>query len=55
MTATKTTPAHKAPPAAKEAKDAKDAIAMLKADHEAVSHLFAEYAKTHSVSNKKAL
>jgi hemerythrin superfamily protein len=52
MTATKTNPPHKAPPAAK---DAKDAIAMLKADHEAVSHLFAEYAKTHSVPNKKAL
>ena len=33
----------------------KDAIAMLKADHEAVSHLFAEYDKTRSVANKKAL
>ncbi len=33
----------------------KDAIALLKADHEAVSQLFAEYEKTHSVSNKKAL
>jgi hemerythrin superfamily protein len=51
MTASKTTAPHK-PPAAKEAKDA---IAMLKADHEAVSQLFAEYAKTHSVPNKKAL
>ena len=49
MTATKTTAPHKAPPASK------DAIALLKADHEAVSHLFAEYEKTHSGANKKAL
>jgi hemerythrin superfamily protein len=34
---------------------AKDAIAMLKADHEAVSKLFAEYDKTRSVANKKEL
>ena len=34
---------------------AQDAIALLKADHEAVSHLFAEYRMTHSVSNKRAL
>lgn len=33
----------------------KDAIALLKADHEAVSHLFSEYEKTRSVANKKAL
>ncbi len=33
----------------------KDAIALLKADHEAVSHLFGEYEKTRSVANKKAL
>ncbi len=33
----------------------KDAIAMLKAEHEAVGHLFAEYGNTHSFSNKKAL
>ncbi len=33
----------------------KDAIALLKADHEAVSQLFAEYEKTRSVPNKKAL
>jgi hemerythrin superfamily protein len=52
MTATKTAAPHKAPPAAK---DTKDAIALLKADHEAVSHLFAEYEKTRSISNKKAL
>ena len=33
----------------------KDAIALLKADHEAVSQLFDEYEKTRSVPNKKAL
>lgn len=33
----------------------KDAIALLKADHEAVGHLFVEYEKTRSVQNKKAL
>ena len=49
MTATKTAAPKKATPAPK------DAIALLKADHEAVSHLFAEYEKTHSVPNKKAL
>ena len=49
MTAPKTTHAAKAPAAAK------DAIALLKADHEAVSQLFAEYEKTRSASNKKAL
>ena len=49
MTLSKTTPASKAPGAAK------DAIALLKADHEAVSLLFAEYQKTRSVANKKAL
>jgi hemerythrin superfamily protein len=32
-----------------------DAIALLKADHEAVSQLFAEYEKTRSVPNKQAL
>ena len=31
----------------------KDAIALLEADHEAVSQLFDEYEKTHSVPNKK--
>lgn len=49
MTATKTTTSHKAAAAPK------DAIAMLKADHEAVSQLFAEYEKSRSVANKKAL
>ncbi|MDX9886992.1 hemerythrin domain-containing protein [Thauera sp.] len=33
---------------------AKDAIALLKADHETVSGLFAEYEKTNSSSKKKA-
>lgn len=49
MTATKTVSPDKGKPAPK------DAIALLKADHEAVSQLFAEYEKTRSVSNKKAL
>ena len=48
-TSTKTHPASKSPAVAK------DAIALLKADHEDVSHLFAEFEKTHSVANKKAL
>ncbi len=48
MTNTKSTP-HKSQPAPK------DAIALLKADHEAVSQLFAEYERTRSDSNKKAL
>ena len=33
----------------------KDAITMLKADHEAVSALFAQYEKTNSPAKKKAL
>ena len=49
MTATKNVTANKARPAPN------DAIALLKADHEAVSQLFAEYEKTRSVPNKKAL
>jgi hemerythrin superfamily protein len=52
MTATKTPTSHKA---AHASKDTKDAIVLLKADHEAVSHLFAEYEKTRSVPNKKSL
>lgn len=47
--ATKSSPSDKAKAAPK------DAIALLKADHEAVSMLFAEYEKTRSVPNKKAL
>ena len=33
----------------------KDAIALLKADHEAVSQLFDEYEKTRSLLNKRTL
>lgn len=49
MTATKTTAPDKAKPAPK------DAIALLKVDHEAVSQMFADYEKTRSVPRKKAL
>ncbi len=49
MTSLKTAAPNKATPAPK------DAIALLKADHQAVSQLFAEYEKTRSVANKKAL
>jgi hemerythrin superfamily protein len=49
MTTSKTVAPEKAKPAPK------DAIALLKADHEAVSQLFAEYEKTRSVPNKKTL
>ncbi len=49
MTTTKSAAPEKAKPAPK------DAIALLKADHEAVSQLFAEYEKTRSAPNKKAL
>ena len=49
MTAAKTASPDKAKPAPK------DAIALLKADHEAVSQLFDEYEKARSVSTKKAL
>ncbi|WP_425258767.1 hemerythrin domain-containing protein [Rubrivivax sp. RP6-9] len=52
MTATKPTPPHGAPP---DCHDANDAIALLKADHEAVSHLFAAYEKTRSATTKKSL
>lgn len=41
--------------APKRAPAAKDAIALLKADHSAVNLLFAEYEKTRSPSKKKAL
>jgi hemerythrin-like domain-containing protein len=47
--APKTAATPETPPAAK------DAIALLKADHEMVSGLFAEYEKTRSVAKKKAL
>lgn len=49
MTATMTVTPVKSKPAPK------DAIALLEADHEAVSQLFAEYEKTRSVANKNAL
>jgi len=48
-TTTKTTTTSKIPTAAK------DAIALLKADHEAVSGLFADYEETNSSQKKKAL
>ena len=47
-----TTPKTAAP---RKAPVPKDAISLLKADHEAVSQLFAEYEKTRSVANKKFL
>jgi hemerythrin superfamily protein len=53
MTATKTAPKVTSPDMAKSAP--KDAIALLKADHEAVGQLFDEYAKTGSTANKQAL
>ena len=49
MTSTKTAAHEMAKPVPK------DAIALLEADHEAVSQLFAEYEKTRSVPDKKAL
>lgn len=49
MTATKTAAPNKAKPASK------DAIAMLKADHEAVSQMFAEYEKIRSIADKRAM
>jgi len=49
MTASKTAAPQKSKPAPK------DAIALLKADHEAVSQLFAEYEKTRSAPTKKDL
>ena len=49
MTSTKTVPATKARAVAE------DAIALLKADHEAVSQLFTEFEHTRSIVNKKAL
>ena len=52
MTAKSTTRASATP---KSATGVHDAIALLKADHEAADHLFAEYAKTRSSANKKAL
>ena len=53
MTVSKTTSKTAASDNAKAAP--KDAIALLKADHEVVSELFAQYEKTRSSPNKKAL
>lgn len=60
MTTAKASPSRSArPDSAKpgSAKPAapKDAIALLKADHEAVSHLFEEYESTQSMLKKKSL
>lgn len=52
MTTPKTSSSHKA---ATTGKHAPDAIALLKADHEAVGQLFAEYEKTRSTATKVAL
>lgn len=48
-----TTPTNTAAPQPKTG--AKDAIALLKADHQAVSALFADYEKQNSKTKKKAL
>ena len=57
MTATKTVSktASGTTESAKTRSASKDAIALLKADHEAVSQMFFEFEKTRSVPNKKAL
>ena len=53
-TITKNSANPKASASAKNPAAAKDAIALLKADHEAVSGLFAEFEKTDSSKKKKA-
>lgn len=53
--APKTSATSKASPAPKTTAAAKDAIAMLKAEHGAVSALFADYEKTESSKKKKAI
>lgn len=45
----------KTPSTTKKAATAKDAIALLRADHGTVSSLFADYEKTNSSNKKKAL
>ncbi len=55
MTATKSAASAKSAATAKTKSAPMDAIALLKADHEAVSQLFAEYEKTRSAPSKKAL
>ena len=51
-TTAKTTVTHKA---AHAGKDTTNAIALLKADHEAVNQLFDEYEKSRSIPKKKSL
>lgn len=46
---------HRSDAAPASTQEAKDAIAMLKADHEEVIQLFAEYGKARSAPSKKAL
>lgn len=57
MTSSKTQPesARKSSAPGKAPPPAKDAIAMLRADHAEVKEMFAEYEKTRSVPRKKAL
>ncbi len=55
MTTSKSAASAKSAAPAKTKSAPKDAIALLKADHEAVDQLFAEYEKTRSVANKQAL
>ena len=45
----------KSPSSDKSKPASKDAIAMLKADHEAVSQMFSEYEETRSSAKKKSL
>jgi len=45
----------KTPAASKAPATPKDAIALLKADHEAVSHLFDDYEETDSSKKKRAI
>lgn len=54
MTTTRNTPAA-APKSSAPSGSTKDAIALLKADHEAVSQLFAEYEKVRSDARRKVL
>jgi iron-sulfur cluster repair protein YtfE (RIC family) len=55
MTTAKTATKSKSKTAAPRPATPKDAIALLKADHEAVSQLFADYDRTRSASDKRAL
>lgn len=54
-THTKTSSSSKAASAEKGASAGKDAIALLKADHEKVSDLFEDFEKTHSDAKKKSI